>query len=171
MDADEWQVLDLYGAFLFVVEFVPRAWFDAQRQPIELIGSEKPNDGRLWWRNCQPALSITRYLDQRLLRADTWPYEQKLTQTSWSEGDFHRIDLWESDEEKVMYLQASLDARYECARFLSRIAELALASDCVLFIESEQSFLEPSEVDIFTAMNRSSAARLVREDVLIPKGH
>lgn len=171
MDADEWQVLELSGAYLFIVEFAPRAWFDAQRQPVELIGSEDRGAGRSWWQYHEPAISVSAYLDGWLTRADNWPYEHEFTQTSWSDENFHRVELWESNDGGVAYLEASVDARYEYADFLSQLVCFASTADCMLYIESERTFLEPSSEAVYLALNRSNAARLAHKNIAKPKNH
>jgi hypothetical protein len=171
MKSDERHVLELYGAYSFVVDFVPCAWYEAQRRPIELIRSEDQSVVRSWWQFHEPNTAVAHYFDEHFARTDGSPYAHDLWQTCWVDENHHRVEFWESEGGKVVYLYAYIDARYDYAEFINTIVNFAKISDCVLFFESEESFAVASTVEVYSALTRSRAAKLASEDAVRLTNH
>jgi len=160
MDADEWEVLELFGAYFFDFSLVPIAWHESQSKPIKLIRDEDMLVIDSWWQHHEPTISAVNYFDEHLIRADSSPYEHALNDTVWTDVHHHRVELWESDADGIARLDIKIDARYSYADFLARVVKFAIRAGCLFYLCYDEMFVQPSSTAVFEALNRSPAAAL-----------
>jgi hypothetical protein len=60
----------------------------------------------------------------------------------------------------AIQLEVRLDTRYPYSTFLSWAAEFLKELECVVYLEDEREFIEPTAVGLYEALHRSNAARL-----------
>lgn len=162
MDADEWEILELAGAFHFDISLVPIAWYEAEPKPIQLVRSEDHTVLETWWKYHAPDIPAREYFDRCLTRDAESIQIEDLTESAWIDQNHHRVELWESEAGDIAHLDVHVDARYAYADFLASVVEFATKAKCMFFFYSEEVFVEAASVTIFEALNRSSAAALAR---------
>ena len=54
MDSDEWEILEIAGAFRFQFSLAPIRWHDSQPEPVRAIRDEHGCVTQTWWQNHQP---------------------------------------------------------------------------------------------------------------------
>ena len=169
MNPDEWEILEIAGAFHFTFSLVPIQWHDSQPKPVQAARDEHGCVTQEWWQNHQPAISIRDYCDDYLIRSDDWPWHFTLIDTVWADENHHRVELWEREHNVVAYLYIRIDARYPYVDFLAWIVDLANQSKCMFYLEHESDFVESTSIAIFEALNRSPAAALEKRRFDRPK--
>ena len=171
MRGDEWEILEVAGAFRFTVSLVPTQWHNSQPEPVRATRDEHGCVTQIWWRNHQPAISIRDYCDDCLIRTDSSPWEFTLIETVWTDDNHHRIDLWESEHNVVAHIEIGIDARYPFVDFLARIVDFARRAKCLFYLSEDDEFVDASSTLIFEALNRSKAASLANRKKRISKVH
>ena len=171
MDDDEWEILELAGAHLFAFALVPLSWYESQIKPVELVRDENQQVIETWWKHDEPAISVVDYCDNCLIRSDSSPYDHGLMETVWSDTNHHRVELWETEVNVVAHLDIKIDVRYPYSDFLAKVITLAVSANCLFYFCYENSFVQPSSVAVFEALNRSPAARLTRKEIARSKNH
>jgi len=162
MDADEWEVLELAGAYLFDISLVPIAWYEAEPKPVQLARSDDHTVLDTWWKKHAPDIPAREYFDGCLTRDVESTQIEDLVETVWVDENHHRVELWESKAGDVAHLDLHIDARYAYMDFLGSVVEFATKEKCMFFFYSEEVFVEAASVTVFEALNRSPAAALAR---------
>lgn len=171
MDAQEWEMGELLGVHFFAFSFVPASWYESQPNSIQLERDMNQNVIETWWQYYEPETSIVDYCDKYLVRSDPSPYDWGLIETVWSDENGHRVELWEKELDVVDALDIKIDARYPYRDFLSTVVNLAISANCLFYLRHEDSFIQPSSIHVFEAMNRSPAAKLARNESLVSGTH
>lgn len=121
MDADEWEVLELAGAYFFALSLVPTAWYESQPKPVKLTRDQNQNVVETWWEHHEPAISTVDYFDEQLIRVDSSPYEHELKDTVWTDEHHHQVELWEYEADGVAHLDIFNLARF--SRYVRKVLE------------------------------------------------
>lgn len=161
MKSEEWQILELAGAFHFNLNLVPRVWFQKVPDPDRFINSVDQYKRRVWWIGYEPKVPICESFDDFLVRDEGSRFDFGLLETVWVDENDHRVELWEFEPNLISEIAISIDVRYPYAAFLSRVLELVTQLECLIYLDRERDFVTPSPTVIYAALNRSPAARLI----------
>ena len=159
MDGDEWSILEEAGAFYFAFSLVPQQWYDLHPAHIQTTRGIPHNVIEAWRYHVPPA-SILKYCDECFIRSDSSPYDYGFIETVWSDEDYHRVELWETEFDMVAHFDVKIDVRYPYSDFLDKVIKLAIHANCLFYLCYEGDYVQPSSVAIFEALNRSPAAKL-----------
>ena len=171
MDVNEWEMLDTEGAFHFTFSLVPIPWHNSRPKPVRAARDEHGYVTQTWWRNHQPAISISKYFDECIICTDETPspLDFMVNETKWIDENHHRVELWETDNDDVEHVLIHIDTRYPYVDFLASVVNFANQSNCLFYLKHEDDFVAATSIAIFEALNRSPAAALEKRRFDRPK--
>ncbi|MEX2257289.1 MAG: hypothetical protein WD672_01145 [Woeseia sp.] len=155
--------MEQVGGFHFVLRLIPKGWFQEQSDPGQFADFVDKGGRRIWWIDYEPKISISEYCDTFLIRSVGSPYDYGVVETIWTDENHHRVELWQVETNLIAEMDIRIDVRYPFSAFLSRIVELTAQLDCVIYLEHERDFIEPSAVTVYEALRRSPAVRLAEK--------
>src|SRR3990167_2345883 len=146
----------LMATYQFVIELIPRAWVDDEKNKIESLYYNDFYDLSVAWKNYKLTENIEVLISQILPKGESWNKDIQM----WGKEEFSDIQLRVEDG-NIDSIKIRLDLRVAVEDLKMKIIDLAKQLDCCLLIPSSMVVLKPKIDALNKAILNSSTARFI----------
>ena len=142
----------------FRIELIPRQWAESSEGNVEVLYDSEGYDTSSTWVQYPPSIEVEPLIEGIMPKGKSWHSDLH----AWGDEERNDIQIWYKSG-KLESFAVRLDLRENMDNMLAKIADLAKALDCLIFVPEFRKTINPIVSELGIAAAQSNAARFVKD--------